>query len=89
MAKLENYLKDTEGNHSSTRLMSYSFMWFFFISNILIMAGLLFGSAKVEMNFIIVFLIFDALVLIATFAPKQMAKIEEIRKLIEIAKNGK
>jgi len=40
------------------------------------------------MNFIIVFLIFDALVLIATFAPKQLNKIAEVRKLIELAKKS-
>jgi len=89
MAKLESYLKDAEGNSSSTRLMSYSFMWFFFISNALILLGLLFGNNDIDMNFILVFLVFDALVLIATFAPKQLNKIAEVRKLIEIAKNGK
>jgi hypothetical protein len=89
MAKLENYLKDAEGNHSSTRLMSYSFMWFFFVSNILILLGLMFGNNNIDMNFILIFLIFDALVLIATFAPKQLNKIAEVRKLIELAKNGK
>ena len=88
MAKLSDYLKDAEGNPSSTRLMSYSFMWFFFISNILILLGLLFGGSAIDMNFIIVFLIFDALVLIATFAPKQLNKIAEVRKLIELAKKS-
>ena len=89
MAKIESYLKDAEGQPSSTRLMSWFFMWFFFISNILILISVFFGSYSVELNSIIVFLIFDALVLIATFAPKQLNKIEEVRKLIELAKNEK
>ena len=63
-------------------------MWFFFISNIIILVGILFGGTDLELNFILIFLIFDALVLIATFAPKQLNKIEEVRKLIELAKNG-
>jgi len=89
MAKLSDYLKDAEGNPSSTRLFSHRFMWFFFVSNALILAGILFGGANLDMNFLLLFLIFDALVLIATFAPKQLNKIEEVRKLIELAKNGK
>ena len=86
MAKLSEYLQDAEGRPSSTRLFSWYFMWFFFISNLLILVSVFFGSSPVDMNSIIVFLVFDALVLIATFAPKQLNKIEEIRKLIEIAK---
>ncbi len=88
MGKLSEYLKDAEGNPSSTRLFSHRFMWFFFVSNILILAGILFGNAEIDLNFILLFLIFDALILIATFAPKQLNKITEIRKLIELAKNG-
>ncbi|KKM71051.1 hypothetical protein LCGC14_1434490 [marine sediment metagenome] len=86
MAKLSDYLKDAEGNPSSSRLFSYYFMWFFFISNLLILVSVFFGSSPLDMNSIIVFLVFDALVLIATFAPKQLNKIEEVRKLIELAK---
>ena len=86
MTKLSEYLKDAEGNHSSTRLFSHRFMWFFFISNILILVGVLFGKASLDLNFLLLFLIFDALVLIATFAPKQLNKIEEVRKLIELGK---
>lgn len=86
MAKLADYLKDDEGNPSSTRLSSNRMLWFFMISNILIWSGVLFGKTSIDMNFILLFLIFDFLTLLGTFAPKQLAKIEEVRKLIELAK---
>jgi len=89
MAKLSEYLKDDEGHPSSSRLFAHRALWFFFISNTLIWIGIFFGKASIDFNFLLTFLIFDALVLIAAFAPKQFSKIEEVRKLIELAKNGK
>lgn len=89
MAKLSDYLKDDEGNPSSSRLFSHRLLWFFIGSNTLIWLGIFFGKATIDMNFLLVFLIFDALVLLGAFAPKQLSKIEEVRKLIELAKNGK
>ena len=89
MTKLSEYLKDDEGHPSSSRLFSHRMLWFFITSNTLIWLGIFFGKATIDMNFLLVFLIFDALVLIAAFAPKQLNKIEEVRKLIELAKNGK
>ena len=89
MAKLEEYLKDDEGHPSSSRLFSHRMLWFFIVSNTLIWVGIFFGKASIDLNFLLVFLIFDAFVLIGAFAPKQFSKIEEVRKLIELAKNGK
>jgi glucan phosphoethanolaminetransferase (alkaline phosphatase superfamily) len=97
MAKLELYLKDDQGNHSSSRLMAWYFMWFFFLFNILF-AGLFLLLAKfipsAELGNIIPMVIMfilslDVLVLIAIFAPKQLAKISEVRKIVELAKGGK
>jgi len=89
MPKLSEYLKDTKGKPSFTRLQSYYFMWFFFLINIGIILSLFFGKVDPDVNTIIVLISFEALLLIAVFAPKQFNKVQEIKELIEIAKNGK
>ena len=86
MPKFKEYLKDENGKPSSARLFSAYFMWFFFVSNIMILSSLLYGNLTVDLNLILMFIIYDFLLLLAIFAPKQLGKIEEIRKVIELAK---
>jgi len=86
MPKFKEYLKDEDGKPSSARLFSSYFMWFFFISNIMILCGVLYGNVTVDLNLMLLFMIYDFLLLLAIFAPKQLGKIEEIRKIIELAK---
>lgn len=89
MPKLSEYLKDAKGKPSFTRLQSWCFMWFFFLINIAIFMSLFFGKVSADVNTVIVIITFEALLLLGIFAPKQFNKIQEIKELIEIAKNGK
>jgi len=86
MPKFKEYLKDENGKPSSARLFSAYFMWFFFVSNIMILSGVLYGNVAVDLNLMLMFMIYDFFLLLAIFAPKQLGKIEEIRKIIELAK---
>ena len=92
MAKLDLYFKDGQGNHSSARLMAWYFMWFFFLFNCLF-ALIVFFLTKVSvantdvLQMVIMYILaLDVLILIAIFAPKQFAKISEVRQVIELAK---
>jgi hypothetical protein len=38
-----------------------------------------------NMQFVFIFLIFDALMLVAIFVPKQLGKLSEIKEVIELA----
>ena len=86
MAKINEYLKDSKGNPSSTRWFSSLFMWFFFLSNIMVLAMIFLGKTTIDTNTLIFVLTYDFLLLLATFAPKQLAKIEEIKELISLSK---
>jgi len=97
--QVEKYLKAPDGGPSSTRLFSFWILKFFFIWNILVTIGgaslLAFvGGEGVKdwLNPLIVIsgyiLIFDILLLLAIFAPKHLGKLAEIRKIIEVVKNG-
>lgn len=89
-------MKDPDGSPSSTRLMAWRFMWYFFIFNSL-MTGATLGTAWILRNYtealtialqiVVMFtLVVDFLVLLAIFVPKQLGKIAEIKGLIELAK---
>ena len=97
--QIEKYLKAPDGGPSSTRLFSFWILKFFFVWNILITIGgagllaLVSGEGiKDWLNPLIVLagyiLIFDILLLLAIFAPKHLGKLAEIRKMIEVIKNG-
>lgn len=93
---IEEYLTDTKGNKSSTRLFSWRLLKFFTYFNTitpLAALGMVYlMDGKLESNLLLsagmIWLAFDAILGIMIFAPKQMAKIEEIKELIAIAKNG-
>lgn len=86
MPKFKDYLKGPNGKPSSTRLFSSYFMWYFFVINILIMCLLFLGDNTLDVNTIVFISTHDVLILLAIFAPKQFAKIQEIKELIELAK---
>lgn len=97
--QIEKYLKDPDGNPSSTRLFSFWILRFFFMWNVLIilLLGGLFaivGGKGIEnwLSSIVVVagygFVFNILLLLGIFVPKQLGKIAEIRKIIEIIKNG-
>jgi len=89
MIKISEYLK-SNGQPSSTRLFSWLFMWFFFITNIMILLLLFLGNTVLDVNTLVFFLSYDFLLLLAIFAPKSLSKVQEIKELIEITKiNGK
>lgn len=92
---VEKYLKDAKGNDSSTRFFSYLLLRFFMWFNALALPLLGFfayvlknepTAISMMMGISIVWLVFNALLGIMIFAPKQMAKIEEIKELIALAK---
>ena len=88
MTKIREYLK-SNGQPSSTRLFSYMILWFFFLSNTIILLLLFLGSGTLDSNTLIFVLTYDFILLLAIFAPKQLAKIQEIKEVIELAKvNG-
>lgn len=89
MTKMKEYLKGENGKPSSTRLFSYYILWLFIVMNIIIFTSVLFGNAPtMELNTLLLIVILDFILLIAIFVPKQLGKIEEIRKIIELAKTG-
>lgn len=89
MAKLREYLKDENGKPSSTRLFSWYMLLFFFAMNLMMMTSVLYGKTTVDLNTIILIAVLDLLMLMAIYVPKQLGKIEEVRKIIELARVGK
>jgi magnesium-transporting ATPase (P-type) len=84
------YFEDENGDKSSTRLISFLMQFFFYIINIMVFAGILNNPAIISnMQFVFIFLIFDALMLVAIFVPKQLSKLSEIKEVIELAKQNK
>jgi len=88
MPKFKDYLKGPDGKPSSTRLFSSYFMWYFFVINILVMCLVFLGNNPIDVNTIVFISTHDVLILIAIFVPKQFGKIEEMKELIELAKNS-
>lgn len=96
MKNVEDYLKDNNGNPSSTRLFSmwtlkFFFFWASFSSLMLIVFALILGKEAISLIAVLGgnFLFLDILCLLAAFAPKQLNKIQEIRAILEQIKNGK
>lgn len=84
------YFEDENGDKSSTRLISFLMQFFFYIINIMVFSGILNNPAIINnMQFVFIFLIFDFLMLLAIFIPKQLSKISEIKEVIELAKQNK
>lgn len=97
-SNVEPYLRDGNGNPSSTRLFSYMLLVFFKWYNILMIPVLLLAvyilkevpdGLTLLFGVSIVYVVLNALFGIMIFAPKQFSKIEEIRGLIEVAKTGR
>ena len=89
--KASDYLKDGKGDPSSSRLMSYQLLWFFMIFNAFmwpLMAILKTGANGLDVNWLLGLLAFDLLLLIATFAPKQLNKISEMKEILDMAQPG-
>ena len=86
MPKFKDYLKSPDGKPSSTRLFSSYFMWYFFVINILVMCLVFLGDNIIDVNTIVFMTTHDVLILIAICAPKQLAKISEMKELIGIAR---
>ena len=87
MAKISEYLQDTKGNPSSTRLQAYTMMWFFMIFNLIMFPMM--AQLEANIDWVIAILGFDFLVLLAIFAPKALNKIQEVKEIIELAKPNK
>ena len=58
-------------------------------SNLMMLISVLYGKTIVDLNTIILIAILDMLMLTAIYVPKQLGKVEEIRKIIELARTGK
>lgn len=84
--KLHQYLQDAKGRPSSKRLMSWVFMWFFFIMNGLIIFSVFYTPQKLDLQTLMFILILNFLWLLAIFAPTQLSKIQEVKEIIELAK---
>ena len=80
------YFDDENGDFSSGRLISFLMQFFFYIINIMVWSGILNDPAiSKNMQFVFMFLIFDAILLVAIFVPKQLSKLSEIKEVIELA----
>jgi hypothetical protein len=80
------YFEDENGDKSSTRLTSFLMQFFFYIINIMVFSGIMDDKEIISnMQFVFIFLIFDALMLVAIFVPKQLSKLSEIKEVIELA----
>ena len=95
-AQIEKYLNDGKGNPSSTRLFSFYLLKFFIVFNLvsLLLAAYMASVVKgMDINILLsmgmMWLVFNTLLAIMIFAPKQLNKIQEIKEIIELAKNGK
>lgn len=95
---VESYLKDVNGNPSSTRLFSYILLKFFIWFNILVIPVLVFlvyilkessQSFDVLLGVGMIYIVLNVIFGIMIFAPKQFSKISELRTLVELAKEGK
>lgn len=82
---ISDYLKDNNNKPSSKRLMSYQLLWFFIIFNLIMFPAL--AALKADINWVIALMGFDFMTLIAIFVPTQLSKIQEIKGIIELAKN--
>jgi hypothetical protein len=92
----ERMVSDPDGQISSTRVMAWSKLKFFYWFNILFM--LIFGAitwattglGQVQLGVVwilaICWWVIDAYLLLAIYAPKQLAKQLEVTKIIELAK---
>lgn len=91
---VEEYLVDDKGNKSSTRLFSWYLLKFFKWFNVIVPilgAGFIYLiKDSIDLNIILslgmMYIVFNALLGIMIFTPKQLGKIQEIKELIEIAK---
>ena len=88
MAKIEEYLKTPEGNYSSTRLFSWYMLWFFFLYNAFVALIVGLNHDDINMNFMLFALSTDVILLIAVFVPKQLAKVAEIKGLVDMTQKG-
>jgi hypothetical protein len=88
------FLEETDGNtqkhdKSSTRLFSFLLLLFLFMGNLMLFTLIANNPQVITLNFLMFTAIFNFLFLLGIFVPKQLAKIEEIRKTIELMKmNG-
>jgi Ca2+/Na+ antiporter len=80
------FLEDQNGDKSSTRLFSLFFAIFFFVINIMVFLVIMNTPSVLNLNMMLFILIFDFILLLAVFAPKQLGKIEEIKEVIETIK---
>jgi hypothetical protein len=96
--EIEKYFVGPNGTYSTTRLFSYFMLKFFFVFNIitLLLITLLFyavGRSGIDINILLVaggyWFAFNILLALMIFIPKQLNKIEEIKKTIELARNDK
>jgi hypothetical protein len=96
--EIEKYFTSPNGTRSSTRLFSYLMLRFFIAFNIItlfLITILVYavGRSGIDINILLVtgsyWFAFNILLAIMIFLPKQLNKIEEIRKTIELAKNDK
>ena len=83
------FFTEKDGKQSMTRLMSFLLLWYFFLSNTVILISVFNGVGDIPLNTLMFILIHDVLVLTGIFAPKQLAKMQEIKGLIETIKNDK
>lgn len=89
----DKYFKTSEGKYSSTRKNSYELLQFFKWFNIIVWPLIAYFSygdvnTKLDPNWLIALLSFNALLLIGIFVPKQLKNISEVRKIVELAKVG-
>ncbi len=86
MEKKKGFFQDAKGNMSSGRLFAFLMLLFFFVSNIMILANLLQDSFVLELNSMLFLLVYDSIILTAIYMPKQLAKMTEVRVMIETLK---
>lgn len=82
------FLEDGAGNKSSTRLFSFLVLLFLFMGDLMLLTLIAGNPEVININFLWFTLIFNVLMLVAIFVPKQLGKMDEIRQTLELMKNG-
>ncbi|MBN2814832.1 MAG: hypothetical protein JXQ80_12195 [Bacteroidales bacterium] len=97
-AAIEKYFVSEKGVYSSTRLFSYFLLKFFIVFNVitLLLITYLFiavGKSGINENLLLIaggyWIAFNILLAFMIFVPKQLNKVNEITKIIEMTRNAK
>ena len=74
---------EKDGKPSITRVLSLLMFFYFCLSNVVILTSVFSSETDIALNTLMFIMVHDFLVLLAIYAPKQLAKISEVKELIQ------